>query len=138
MNVSPEYITFVVDQLAPLGGAQTRRMFGCVALFQGGRMFALVDGDAQVYIKADEQNRAQFIAAGFAPFTYVTTRRSGGQQAVALGYYRLPEELVEDNDEFLRWAREGLAAAARAPVKKPRKTARKAREIVKTNDKKYI
>ncbi|MDK1193621.1 TfoX/Sxy family protein [Cronobacter dublinensis] len=129
MNVSPEYITFVVDQLAPLGGAQTRRMFGCVALFQSGRMFALVDGDAQVYIKADEQNRARFIAAGFAPFTYVTTRRSGGQQAVAL---------VEDNDEFLRWAREGLAAAARAPVKKPRKTARNDRATVKTNDKKQL
>nr|EJB0297129.1 TfoX/Sxy family protein [Cronobacter sakazakii] len=44
MNVSREYVTFVLDQLAPLGAVETRRMFGCVALFQAGRMFALVDG----------------------------------------------------------------------------------------------
>ncbi|CCJ84516.1 hypothetical protein BN133_893 [Cronobacter dublinensis 582] len=57
---------------------------------------------------------------------------------MALGYYRLPEELVEDNEEFLRWAREGLAAAARAPVKKPRKTGRNARSTAKKNDKNPI
>ncbi|ELY4519262.1 TfoX/Sxy family protein [Cronobacter muytjensii] len=135
MKVSREYLTFLLDQLAPLGAVVTRRMFGCVALFQGGRMFALVDSDAQFYLKADALNRERFIAAGFPPFTYLTTRRSGGQHEVALGYYQLPEELVEDNNEFLRWAREGLAAAARAPVKKPRKTARKARDTAKTNDK---
>ncbi|ALB62727.1 TfoX-like [Cronobacter condimenti 1330] len=134
MQVSREYVTFILDQLAPLGAVETRRMFGCVALFQAGRMFALVDGDAQLYIKADEKNRAQFIAAGFPPFTYVTTRRSGGQQEVALGYYRLPEELVEDNHELLRWAREGTDAARRAPEKKPRKTAHKNSDSAKTND----
>ncbi|WP_171964602.1 TfoX/Sxy family protein [Cronobacter sakazakii] len=125
MNVSREYVTFVLDQLAPLGAVETRRMFGCVALFQAGRMFALVDGDAQLYIKADEQNRERFIAEGFPPFTYVTTRRSGGQQEVALGYYRIAEELVEDNQELLRWAHEGITAAMRAPEKKPRKTTKK-------------
>ncbi|ELY6244361.1 TfoX/Sxy family protein [Cronobacter universalis] len=125
MSVSREYVTFLLDQLAPLGEVETRRMFGCVALFQAGRMFALVDGDAQLYIKADDQNRERFIAEGFPPFTYITTRRSGGQQEVALGYYRIAEELVEDNQAFLRWAREGVAAAMRAPVKKPRKTSRK-------------
>ncbi|ELY4480924.1 TfoX/Sxy family protein [Cronobacter turicensis] len=124
MSVSREYVTFLLDQLAPLGAVDTRRMFGCVALFQAGRMFALVDGDAQVYIKADTQNREQFIAQGFLPFTYITTGRSGGQQAVALGYYHISEELVEDSVELLRWAREGLAAARRAPEKKPRKTSR--------------
>ncbi|EOC1333469.1 TfoX/Sxy family protein [Cronobacter turicensis] len=124
MSVSREYVTFLLDQLAPLGAVDTRRMFGCVALFQAGRMFALVDGDAQVYIKADAQNRELFIAQGFLPFTYITTRRSGGQQAVALGYYHISEELVEDSAELLRWAREGLAAARRAPEKKTRKTSR--------------
>lgn len=74
MSVSREYVTFLLDQLAPLGAVDTRRMFGCVALFQAGRMFALVDGDAQVYIKADAQNRELFIAQGFLPFTYLTTR----------------------------------------------------------------
>lgn len=57
MSVSREYITFLLDQLASLGAVETRRMFGCVALFQAGRMFALVDGDAQLYIKADDKNR---------------------------------------------------------------------------------
>ncbi|ELY2932588.1 TfoX/Sxy family protein [Cronobacter sakazakii] len=125
MNVSREYVTFVLDQLAPLGAVETRRMFGCVALFQAGRMFALVDGDAQLYIKADDQNRERFIAEGFPSFTYITTRRSGGQQEVTLGYYRIAEELVEDNQELLRWAHEGIAAAMRAPEKKPRKTTKK-------------
>ncbi|EOI5728695.1 TfoX/Sxy family protein [Cronobacter malonaticus] len=134
MSVSREYITFVLDQLAPLGAVETRRMFGCVALFQAGRMFALVDGDAQLYIKADDQNRERFIAEGFPPFTYVTTRRSGGQQEVALGYYRIAEELVEDNQELLRWAREGVAAAMRAPEPKPRKTSRKKGQGAKAND----
>lgn len=114
-----EFIEYLMDSIAPLGPVSPRRMFGCTALFHTGRMFALVDDDA-IFIKVDDISRPLFEAEGLRPLTYQTSR-GGEPRTVALSYYAIPDAAPADPDEMLRWARLGMAAAARAPVKPVRR-----------------
>ncbi len=100
MPVSTEYLAFVLDQLSPLEGVSTRRMFGCVGIYLNGLMFALLDGENQLYFKATAANQGIFDAARCQRFTYL----SKGKQ-VALNYYTLPSNTLEDRDELIALAR---------------------------------
>lgn len=112
--MTSEFVTYVLDSLAALGQVSPRRMFGCTALFHGGRMFALVEDDA-VYVKVDAQSRPVFEDAGLVPLTYQTSR-NGQPKTVALSYYTIPADAPADPDVLLRWVRMGLDAANRIPL----------------------
>lgn len=107
----------LIEHLAPLGPVSARGMFGSTGLFCSGLMFAIVTPDEGVYIKADDQSREAFTAAGCTPFTYQSNKGE-----IALSYYRLPDADLESEDALLRWARSGLAAAHRRSHKRPGKS----------------
>lgn len=109
MTASPEFLDFLLDMLAPVGPVSVRRMFSGAGLFRDGLMFGLVSGDT-LYLKADEDNRADFAAAGMGPFTY---RKKGGR-VTALSYYEAPAEALDDPEALAEWARAAQAAAVRA------------------------
>ncbi len=110
---SSEFADHVIDLLHGFGNAQLRRMFGGHGVFRDGLMFGLISAD-ELYLKVDEQNRADFEAAGSSPFTY---RKKTGTQGV-MSYWLAPEEVFDDPDQLHEWARSAFAAAKRA--KKPR------------------
>ena len=60
--------------------------------------------------------KAAFEAAGSSPFTY--DRK--GHEAVALSYWRAPEEDMDDADALCAWAVKGWEAARRAAIRKPK------------------
>ncbi len=122
MAVSPEYRDYVQELLAPLGPVSIRRMFGGAGVFYDEVMFALIAGET-LYLKVDDETRPDFEAAGQGPFTY---QRSEGPRALQ-SYYRLPDELLDETDELLVWARRAVDAALRAQAAKPRKDRRKRR-----------
>ena len=76
MPVSPEYLDYLLDLLAPLGPVQAKRMFGGAGLFLDGTMFGLIVDDVLylkadgLYLKADGQTRGAFEARSLGPFTY--------------------------------------------------------------------
>lgn len=113
MTISHEYLEFIIDQLAPLGRLSTRRMFGSVGIYCDGLMFALLETDQQFFIKVDDVTRSRFEDAGFSRFTY----QAKGKE-ISLSYYAVPESMIDNQDELLLWARLGVDAALRAPVKK--------------------
>ncbi len=102
------FAEFVVELLEPFGGVGARRMFGGVGLFRDGMMFGLIAADT-LYLKADDETRPDFDAAGMGPFVY---RRAG--RDVALSYYEAPPHLFDDADELCAWARDAHQAALRA------------------------
>ena len=112
---------FVLDQLRGVRGTTARRMFGGRGIYAGGVMFGLVAADV-LYFKADESNRPDYEEHGSAPFTY-----AGKSRTVALSYWRVPEEVLEDPDELAVWARKACdvalkrraAAAAKARRRVP-------------------
>jgi DNA transformation protein and related proteins len=109
------YVEDVLEQLAPLGPVQARRMFSGSGLFLGGRMFALILQE-RLYFKTDDTTRAAFEAAGGEPFVYT---KAGGK-AVTLSYWTPPPDAVDDALALLPWARRALEAARRAAAVKPR------------------
>lgn len=108
MTVSREYVDFIVDLLRPLA-PMPRRMFSGVGLFHSGTMFALLVRDT-TYLRVDDTTRALFEQAGSGPFTY----SRAGREVSLSAYYLLPEELLDEPDELLTWAREAIGAARRA------------------------
>ena len=113
--MSPEFRDHVLDLLSPLGAVAARRMFGGDGLFLDDTMFCLIADDV-LYMKVDEVNRGDFEAAGMPPFEY-----ERGGKTVALSYFEVPPDVMEDSGLILSWARMAWEAARRAGLGKRRK-----------------
>ena len=119
MTMSPDFRDYLLDQLAPFGGVEAKRMFGGGGLYRDGTMFGLVSDDV-LYLKVDDVNRADFEDAGMAPFTYTNKAR---KKPVAMSYYETPGDVLEDPDQLCAWAGRAWEAARRSGA--PRKNKKK-------------
>ncbi|GLS92761.1 transcriptional regulator [Piscinibacter gummiphilus] len=115
----PDYIQHCLELLAPLGPTRARRMFGGFGLYADDLFVALVLGE-QLYLKTDSTSRAQFEAAGCAPFVYDAAGKS-----VTVSYWTAPDEAMESPALMQPWARLAFEAALRAR-NKPGKAAKPA------------
>ena len=102
-----DFIEYVQDLLAGLGPVSARRMFGGYGLYHDEVMIGLVMDDG-LYLKADDASKAQFEAAGSAPFVY-----EGGGKRVTMSYWSVPEAALDSPQAMLPWARLALQAALR-------------------------
>jgi DNA transformation protein and related proteins len=117
MVASDTFSEFLREQLAPLGRLTMRRMFGMTGVFCDGVMFGVVTENT-LYFRVDDQNRVMFKEAeSFPPLSY--KKKS---DIIDLSFWRVPERLFDEPDEFATWARAALAAAHRAAVKRKRAT----------------
>lgn len=107
------------DQLAPLGGVTSKRMFGAFCLFKDGKAFAIVD-DGTLFLKSDAAMKEEMKAGGGKPFTYA--HKEGHR--VEMSYCSPPEAAFDDVDELRRWARRAIALAT-APKSKSKAKAAK-------------
>ena len=107
-----ELLDHLVDQLAPLGDARGRPMFGGYGVYLGGLIIGLIAFDT-FYLKVDDQNRPDFEAAGSSPFSYDT--KSGANTIT--GYWEVPADVLEDSDQLRAWALKSLAVSRRAGAK---------------------
>jgi DNA transformation protein len=108
--LSDSFREFLEDQFAPIGGVSFRAMFGGLGVFRDGVMFALVADDT-LYFRVDDGTRPDFEAEDSEPFTY-------GGKGVTMAYWRAPDRLLENPDEFRTWAGKAIAAASRNARKK--------------------
>lgn len=124
MAVSPEYKTFVLELLEPLGPVRIRAMFGAGGVYYDKLMFGLIF-DETLYLKADEINRPDFEAENKGPFVYEPQSGKLVGRQIAMPYWEVPEHLYDEPDELLRWARGALDAAFRAERAKSPKRKKK-------------
>ena len=129
MVASDSFAEFLREQLAPLGRVTMRRMFGKIGVFCDGLMLGMVT-DNTLYFRVDDNNRATFKeAASFPPLNY---RKQGG--TIDLSFWRAPERLFDEPDEFVTWARIALAAARRVAAKRGRTVPRRKSKPQPTHD----
>lgn len=88
-------------------------MFGGLGIFRHGLMFGLV-ADDRVCLKVDDGNRSRFVDEGMEEWFY-----DGKGKAVKMGYWYVPDRLMEDPDEMAEWALGAFNAAARIDQAKP-------------------
>lgn len=115
MVASPEYVEFLSELLAPLGRVTTRRMFGKTGVFYDGVMLAMVTANT-LYFRVDDDNRSAFDEARSSP--PLNYAKKG--ELIDLSFWRVPDRLFDDTDEFLEWARAALGAARRVARKRKR------------------
>lgn len=113
------------ELLAPLGPVRSRAMFGGHGLYVDDLFLALIAQD-QLYLKVDAHNRQAFVDAGAEPFTYERARADGTAEQAQLGYYRPPEDAMDNPAAMLPWARRAMEAALRAANTKSRPKAKAA------------
>ena len=70
-------------------------MFGGYGVFEGGKMFALVDAKGRVFMKAVDENRGRFTAMG-------------AEKHGRMPYYQIPAEVLADEATLLEWTAEAI------------------------------
>src|ERR1700750_967236 len=114
MVASETYAAFLREQLVPLGHVTMRRMFGKSGVFCDGVMLGMVTENT-LYFRVDDQNRGTFREAeAFPPLNYANQG-----EIIDRAFWRVPERLFDEPDEFIIWARAALAAAHRIAAKRP-------------------
>jgi DNA transformation protein len=123
MVASESFAEFLREQLAPLGGITMRRMFGKTGVFCEGVMLGVVTENT-LYLRVDDENKEAFKEAeAYPPLNYA---KGGG--TIDLSFWRIPERLFDEPEEFVAWARSALAAAHRvAAIRERAAPRRKAR-----------
>jgi DNA transformation protein and related proteins len=104
---------FVRELLAGLGEVRIRPMFGGAGVYFDDLFFAIIDDDV-LYLRAEEDDRPAYQAAGARQFTYAM--KDGVIQSMA--YWSLPDSAADDPEEAVAWARKAVEAARRKAVGK--------------------
>jgi DNA transformation protein and related proteins len=118
-----DYCVELFSSLEPHAGIQgiaTKRMFGGTGFSIDGKNFAIIAFD-QLWLKADDQSRAEFVAAGCPIFTYAWTDGI----ARNLSYYNPPSEAMESGTAMRPWAALAWDAALRAAAPRAKKSRKK-------------
>ena len=127
MPVQPQFLAYILEQLAGIKDLRSRRMFGGVGLYSGELFFGLIDDDT-VFFKTDSTNSAEYVARNMPRFMPFPDR----PEAV-MAYYQVPADVLEDNEEIEGWARKSVTVAMRS-----RARARPARRTVKKKKKRSV
>jgi DNA transformation protein len=114
MAVQPQYLAYILEQLAGINDLHSRRMFGAVGLYSGELFFGLIDDDT-LFFKTDGSTSAEYIARNMPRFMPFPDR----PEAV-MAYYQVPADIIEDNEGLHAWARKSVAVALASRVAKAR------------------
>lgn len=68
--------------------------------------------DDILYFKVDDSTRPSFEARGMGPF------QPYGETGEAMGYYRVPDDLLEDSEALAQWAEQAIMVARRVRGKR--------------------
>ncbi|MDQ3936468.1 MAG: TfoX/Sxy family protein [Actinomycetota bacterium] len=96
-----------VDRVLELiDGSTARRMFGGQGIYAEGKMFA-VAYDERIYLKVDDESRAEFEELGSGPF------RPNERQTLR-SFYELPDAIAADDAELAAWLHRAIEATKAA------------------------
>jgi len=113
-----DFADHCLELLAAAGPCVARRMFGGWGISTDGLTLAIIadlGGGERLYLKADDDTRARFEAAGCQRFVYAAKGKP-----MAMNYYTAPEDAMDTAHAMAPWARLALESAikARKPVAK--------------------
>jgi DNA transformation protein and related proteins len=123
-TVNSEFALYCCDLLSGVGRCDAKRMFGGYAIRTDGLTIALLADLGQgekLWLKASDETRAQFVAAGCEQFKYPMKG-----VLKPMNYFAAPDDAMESPPLMLPWARLALEAALRAQAvakPKPRRNA---------------
>lgn len=108
--------THVLDMLAPWAEVNARRMFGGIGLFAHGLMFAIIIEDV-LFMKDSKDDNGNPVKTDFEK-EYFEYDRNG--KTVNLGYFKVPDDAMEDSSYLIRLANDSLRSASLTKRSKPK------------------
>jgi DNA transformation protein and related proteins len=114
-----DYCLELFDTLSPhagIAGIAAKRMFGGISFSMDGKTFAIIAFD-QLWLKADDQTRAAFVAAHCEIFTFESAKKTS-----TMNYYTVPPDAMESAALMRPWAERAWGAALRAAAPKSKKS----------------
>jgi DNA transformation protein len=115
MPVQPQYLAYILEQLAGLPAVRPNRMFGGVGLYSDGIFFGLIDDDT-LYFKTGPANVADYLSRNmpkFMPFPDKT--------GAVMGYHQVPADVIEEPELLVQWARTSVSVALSSKAAKAAK-----------------
>ena len=104
MSLSTADAEFAQELFSGLGPLTTRKMMGGLCIYSEGTIFAIVHGDASIWLKGGGEFGAVLEAEGSRRWTY---QRDGGKVS-AMPYWSLPDAALDDPELACDWARRAL------------------------------
>ena len=102
MSVSDGDIAFAHDLFAPLGTITSRKMMGGLSIYCDNQIFAILDSELTLYLKAKGTMAETMATAG--------SRQFGAETGKKMGYWTLPETAMDDPEIACDWARRALTS----------------------------
>lgn len=90
----------VVKELSALDGFAFRPMFGCVGMYAEGVFFGIICDD-QLFFRANSKTLRRHLDHDCQPFMFKDRQRSNS-------YYSVPDSVIKNRAEFLKWARDAV------------------------------
>jgi DNA transformation protein len=104
MSISDEDIAFVTDHFSEAGPISTRKIFGGLAIYADGAVFALLMGSGNIMLKAKGGLAQALQDKGCKQFIYNTKSKT----PTAMPYWTLPDAAMDDHELACGWARGSL------------------------------
>ena len=106
---SREFHDYVMHEVfAGIENITSRPMFGGYGIYRDGVFFALISGGS-LYFKADDETKGEFERRGSRPFRY----SAKGRGEVALSYWEVPADVLENRTELRDWIDRAIRAQLR-------------------------
>jgi len=106
MSASPEFIEYIRELFIPLGKLKDATFFGGFSFKSGSKQFVMIMGNT-LYFCVNDTSRKQYETLGMEPFSYKTKKGIVNVRK----YFSAPEDLFEDQDKLIIWAKKAIAAA---------------------------
>lgn len=104
-----ELADHIIEQLASAGPISKRPLFGALALYRGGVVFAMT-WKGSLYFKVDEFTRSDYEGSESHALEYV----SQGEQQSLKSFWEVPAHIVENPEKLRAWADKAYATALKS------------------------
>jgi DNA transformation protein len=108
-----DFALYCCEILSSVGPCSAKRMFGGFGLSTDGLTIAIIanlGSGEKLWLKANDENRHTWEAAGCERFTY-TSSKAGEPVSRGMNYYSAPEDAMDSPHAMAPWARMALQAA---------------------------
>ena len=113
MTASNEFIEYVMELLEPIAVMDGGKFFGGFGIKSNSIQFAMIM-DNSLYFVVNDETRPKYEKLKKKPFSYQTKKGTVNVKR----YYEVPEDLFDEPDDLIKWAKESIDIAHKTQRKK--------------------
>lgn len=114
MKLTP-YVEYLLnDAFSELENVTVKNMFGGYGFYLDGKIFGFTLNDDTLVFKANDDTKKKFEERGSQQFIYEGHKNKG---PVAMPYWSVPEEIIDDKTELAAWVRESASSSSKKAAK---------------------